>query len=125
MTDLRRNDLAQYDDLADQWWEASGGFAALHWLGPPPGQHTPPAPGPGAGVVGPARHPASTTPPCSSTAPGCSPPPTGSDWTCGWSGCGPRSARRWPGGWAGGPRCGLRRSRPPPWGSPATEAARE
>ncbi len=27
-----RNDLAQYDDLADQWWEPGGQFAALHWL---------------------------------------------------------------------------------------------
>src|SRR5918998_1721125 len=29
---LPRNDPAQYDELADQWWEASGGFAMLHWL---------------------------------------------------------------------------------------------
>lgn len=28
----RRNDLAQYDDLADHWWRADGEFAALHWL---------------------------------------------------------------------------------------------
>jgi 2-polyprenyl-6-hydroxyphenyl methylase / 3-demethylubiquinone-9 3-methyltransferase len=27
-----RNDLAQYDDLADQWWDPGGEFAALHWL---------------------------------------------------------------------------------------------
>lgn len=28
----RRNDPAQYDDLADQWWPTHGRFAALHWL---------------------------------------------------------------------------------------------
>jgi 2-polyprenyl-6-hydroxyphenyl methylase/3-demethylubiquinone-9 3-methyltransferase len=27
-----RNDPAQYDDLADQWWEPRGGFAMLHWI---------------------------------------------------------------------------------------------
>jgi 2-polyprenyl-6-hydroxyphenyl methylase/3-demethylubiquinone-9 3-methyltransferase len=27
-----RNDPAQYDDLADQWWQPKGAFAALHWL---------------------------------------------------------------------------------------------
>lgn len=27
-----RNDRAQYDDLADQWWEPAGKFASLHWL---------------------------------------------------------------------------------------------
>jgi 2-polyprenyl-6-hydroxyphenyl methylase/3-demethylubiquinone-9 3-methyltransferase len=27
-----RNDLAQYDDLATQWWDPQGEFAALHWL---------------------------------------------------------------------------------------------
>lgn len=51
MTDLRRNDLAQYDDLADQWWEASGGFAALHWLAASRAEHIPPAPGPDAVLV--------------------------------------------------------------------------
>ena len=27
-----RNDLAQYDDLAAEWWDPGGAFAALHWL---------------------------------------------------------------------------------------------
>ena len=27
-----RNDPAQYDDLADAWWDPHGGFAMLHWL---------------------------------------------------------------------------------------------
>src|SRR3954464_1062710 len=47
----RRNDPAQYDDLADQWWEASGGFAMLHWLAAPRAGHIPPAASPGAILV--------------------------------------------------------------------------
>jgi 2-polyprenyl-6-hydroxyphenyl methylase/3-demethylubiquinone-9 3-methyltransferase len=27
-----RNDPAQYDDLANEWWKPGGAFAALHWL---------------------------------------------------------------------------------------------
>ncbi len=27
-----RNDIRQYDDLADAWWRPEGAFAALHWL---------------------------------------------------------------------------------------------
>ncbi|MHB8505655.1 MAG: bifunctional 3-demethylubiquinone 3-O-methyltransferase/2-octaprenyl-6-hydroxy phenol methylase, partial [Acidimicrobiales bacterium] len=27
-----RNDPAQYDDLAGEWWEPRGAFAMLHWL---------------------------------------------------------------------------------------------
>ncbi len=27
-----RNDPAQYDDLADAWWDPRGGFAMLHWI---------------------------------------------------------------------------------------------
>jgi len=27
-----RNDPAQYDDLAGEWWKPGGAFAALHWL---------------------------------------------------------------------------------------------
>ena len=27
-----RNDPGQYDDLADEWWDPRGAFAALHWL---------------------------------------------------------------------------------------------
>ena len=51
MTGLRRNDPAQYDLLADQWWEASGGFAALHWLAASRAEHIPPAAAPGAVLV--------------------------------------------------------------------------
>jgi 2-polyprenyl-6-hydroxyphenyl methylase / 3-demethylubiquinone-9 3-methyltransferase len=50
-TDPRRNDLAQYDELADQWWEPSGGFAMLHWLAAARAEHIPPAPLPGALLV--------------------------------------------------------------------------
>lgn len=49
-TTLPRNDPAQYDALADQWWEASGGFAALHWLAASRAGHIPPA-APGALLV--------------------------------------------------------------------------
>jgi 2-polyprenyl-6-hydroxyphenyl methylase / 3-demethylubiquinone-9 3-methyltransferase len=48
---LPRNDLAQYDELADQWWEASGGFAMLHWLAASRVEHIPPASGPDAMLV--------------------------------------------------------------------------
>ena len=51
MTALRRNDPAQYDELADQWWEASGGFAMLHWLAASRAEHLPPAARPGAVLV--------------------------------------------------------------------------
>jgi 2-polyprenyl-6-hydroxyphenyl methylase/3-demethylubiquinone-9 3-methyltransferase len=39
-----RNDLAQYDDLADEWWRPDGEFAALHWLAASRAEHIPPAP---------------------------------------------------------------------------------
>ncbi len=29
---LPRNDIRQYDSLADDWWRRDGAFAALHWL---------------------------------------------------------------------------------------------
>jgi 2-polyprenyl-6-hydroxyphenyl methylase/3-demethylubiquinone-9 3-methyltransferase len=48
---LRRNDPAQYDELADQWWEPTGGFAMLHWLAASRAEHIPPAPAPGALLV--------------------------------------------------------------------------
>jgi 2-polyprenyl-6-hydroxyphenyl methylase / 3-demethylubiquinone-9 3-methyltransferase len=51
MTRPRRNDPAQYDGLADQWWEVSGGFAALHWLAASRAEHIPPAPGPEAVLI--------------------------------------------------------------------------
>ena len=43
-TAIRRNDPAQYTDLADQWWEPAGGLAALHWLAASRAEHIPPAP---------------------------------------------------------------------------------
>jgi 2-polyprenyl-6-hydroxyphenyl methylase/3-demethylubiquinone-9 3-methyltransferase len=48
---VRRNDPAQYDQLADQWWEPAGGFAMLHWLAASRAEHVPPAPRPGAVLV--------------------------------------------------------------------------
>ncbi|MCF6743043.1 methyltransferase domain-containing protein [Blastococcus sp. KM273128] len=42
---MPRNDPAQYDDLADQWWQPAGGFAALHWLAASRAEHIPPADG--------------------------------------------------------------------------------
>jgi 2-polyprenyl-6-hydroxyphenyl methylase/3-demethylubiquinone-9 3-methyltransferase len=39
-----RNDLAQYDDLAGEWWDPDGEFAALHWLAKARGSLIPPAP---------------------------------------------------------------------------------
>lgn len=41
---LARNDPAQYDQLADQWWQPTGGFAMLHWLAASRAEHVPPAP---------------------------------------------------------------------------------
>jgi 2-polyprenyl-6-hydroxyphenyl methylase / 3-demethylubiquinone-9 3-methyltransferase len=48
---LRRNDPAQYDELADQWWNPAGGFAALHWIAASRAEHIPPAPHAGALLV--------------------------------------------------------------------------
>jgi 2-polyprenyl-6-hydroxyphenyl methylase/3-demethylubiquinone-9 3-methyltransferase len=48
---LRRNDPAQYTDLADQWWEPSGGLAALHWLAASRAEHIPPASSPDSVLV--------------------------------------------------------------------------
>lgn len=45
-----RNDLAQYDDLAGEWWRPRGAFAALHWLAKARGELIP-APSPGAVLV--------------------------------------------------------------------------
>jgi 2-polyprenyl-6-hydroxyphenyl methylase/3-demethylubiquinone-9 3-methyltransferase len=39
----QRNDPAQYDELADQWWDPHGEFAALHWLAASRAEHIPPA----------------------------------------------------------------------------------
>lgn len=46
-----RNDPAQYDDLAGEWWKPGGAFAALHWLAAARARLIPPAPGPGARLV--------------------------------------------------------------------------
>src|SRR3712207_8502538 len=48
---LPGTDLAQYDELADQWWEGQGGFAALHWLAASRAEHIPPAAHPDAVLV--------------------------------------------------------------------------
>ena len=37
------NDPGQYDDLVDQWWQTTGGFAALHWLAASRAEHIPSA----------------------------------------------------------------------------------
>jgi 2-polyprenyl-6-hydroxyphenyl methylase / 3-demethylubiquinone-9 3-methyltransferase len=47
----RRNDPAQYDELADHWWRHDGEFAALHWLAASRAEHVPPAPSPDALLV--------------------------------------------------------------------------
>jgi 2-polyprenyl-6-hydroxyphenyl methylase/3-demethylubiquinone-9 3-methyltransferase len=48
---VQRNDPAQYDRLADQWWQPTGGFAMLHWLAASRAAHVPPAARPGAVLV--------------------------------------------------------------------------
>jgi 2-polyprenyl-6-hydroxyphenyl methylase/3-demethylubiquinone-9 3-methyltransferase len=40
-----RNDLRQYDDLAGEWWDPRGEFAALHWLAQARGALVPPGGG--------------------------------------------------------------------------------
>jgi 2-polyprenyl-6-hydroxyphenyl methylase / 3-demethylubiquinone-9 3-methyltransferase len=42
-----RNDLRQYDDLADEWWRPGGAFAMLHWLARARAALVPPAERPG------------------------------------------------------------------------------
>jgi 2-polyprenyl-6-hydroxyphenyl methylase/3-demethylubiquinone-9 3-methyltransferase len=46
-----RNDLGQYDDLAEEWWQPRGPFAMLHWLAASRAEHVPPASRPGAVLV--------------------------------------------------------------------------
>jgi 2-polyprenyl-6-hydroxyphenyl methylase/3-demethylubiquinone-9 3-methyltransferase len=46
-----RNDPAQYDELADRWWEPRGPFAMLHWLAAARAALVPPATRPGALLV--------------------------------------------------------------------------
>jgi 2-polyprenyl-6-hydroxyphenyl methylase/3-demethylubiquinone-9 3-methyltransferase len=50
-TRQRRNDPAQYDELADRWWDPFGPFCVLHWLAASRAAHVPPAAGPGAVLV--------------------------------------------------------------------------
>jgi 2-polyprenyl-6-hydroxyphenyl methylase / 3-demethylubiquinone-9 3-methyltransferase len=51
-TPLRaRNDPAQYDDLAGQWWDPRGTFAMLHWLAGSRASLVAPAARPGALLV--------------------------------------------------------------------------
>jgi 2-polyprenyl-6-hydroxyphenyl methylase/3-demethylubiquinone-9 3-methyltransferase len=44
------NDPAQYDDLADEWWNPRGTFAMLHWLAAARAALVPPA-GPSGGLL--------------------------------------------------------------------------
>lgn len=46
-----RNDLRQYDDLADRWWDPDGPFCSLHWLARARAQLIPPAPAGGGGQL--------------------------------------------------------------------------
>jgi 2-polyprenyl-6-hydroxyphenyl methylase/3-demethylubiquinone-9 3-methyltransferase len=46
-----RNDLRQYDDLADEWWRPGGAFAMLHWIAKARAALVPPARRPGAVLV--------------------------------------------------------------------------
>lgn len=46
-----RNELGQYDDLADQWWRPRGAFAMLHWLAAARAALVPPAGRDGAVLV--------------------------------------------------------------------------
>jgi 2-polyprenyl-6-hydroxyphenyl methylase/3-demethylubiquinone-9 3-methyltransferase len=46
-----RNDLRQYDDLADTWWDPLGPFCSLHWLAEARARLVPPAPGPDATLL--------------------------------------------------------------------------
>ena len=48
---MRLNDPAQYDELADQWWVADGGFAMLQWIAASRAEHIPPAATPAALLV--------------------------------------------------------------------------
>jgi 2-polyprenyl-6-hydroxyphenyl methylase/3-demethylubiquinone-9 3-methyltransferase len=51
-TPLRpRNDVAQYDDLHDEWWKPRGAFAMLHWIAAARATLVPRATRPGALLV--------------------------------------------------------------------------
>ena len=48
---MRRNDLLQYDTLADEWWRPGGAFTLLHGLAAARARLVPPAVRPGAVLV--------------------------------------------------------------------------
>ncbi|HEV7654999.1 MAG TPA: methyltransferase domain-containing protein [Mycobacteriales bacterium] len=48
---LPRNDVRQYEGLADQWWQPYGKFAMLRWIAAARAELIPPAPRPGAVLV--------------------------------------------------------------------------
>lgn len=48
---FRRNDVRQYDDLADEWWRPAGSFAMLHWIAAARAALIPPATREGAVLV--------------------------------------------------------------------------
>lgn len=47
----QRNDLRMYDELAAEWWDPRGEFAALHWIAQARASLIPPAPHPGARLL--------------------------------------------------------------------------
>lgn len=50
-TSLPRNDVRQYEGMADEWWDPYGGFAMLRWIAAARAELLPPAPHPGAVLV--------------------------------------------------------------------------
>ena len=48
---LPRNDVRQYELLADEWWRPAGAFAMLHWIAKARAALIPPASRPGAVLV--------------------------------------------------------------------------
>ena len=48
---LPRNDVRQYEGMADQWWQPYGQFAMLRWIAAARADLLPPAPRPGAVLV--------------------------------------------------------------------------
>jgi 2-polyprenyl-6-hydroxyphenyl methylase / 3-demethylubiquinone-9 3-methyltransferase len=48
---LSRNDVRQYEELADEWWRPGGAFAMLHWIAAARAALVPPATRPGALLV--------------------------------------------------------------------------
>jgi 2-polyprenyl-6-hydroxyphenyl methylase/3-demethylubiquinone-9 3-methyltransferase len=49
--EMQRNDPAQYDGLAEDWWDPHGALAMLAWLAASRAEHIPPAGHPGALLV--------------------------------------------------------------------------